>query len=79
MKAKETKAETPIIIRDVKLEVRDGVNTDDPDNEPGHDDDDENGIVRSFDQVSYLVFFYLFKVLVPLPNTPIFAIELSAS
>jgi hypothetical protein len=57
VKAKETKAETPIIIRDVKLEVRDGVNTDDPDNEPGHDDDDENGIVRSFDQVSYLVSF----------------------
>ena len=57
MKAKETKAETPIIIRDVKLDVKTGTSDFDADNEKGHDKDEDNDIVRSFDQVSYLVSF----------------------
>lgn len=56
-KSKATKTDSPIIIKDVKLEVKTGTSGFDNDNEPGHDKDDENNIVRSFDQVSYLVSF----------------------
>ncbi|MBO0454667.1 SpaA isopeptide-forming pilin-related protein [Candidatus Enterococcus murrayae] len=54
---KETKSDSPIIIRDVNLSVKTGTSTFDGDNLPGHDKDENNDIVRSFDQVSYLVSF----------------------
>ena len=54
---KGTKSDSPIIIRDVNLSVKTGTSAFDGDNLPGHDEDDENDIVRSFDQVSYLVSF----------------------
>ena len=57
MEAKETKADTPIIVRDTKIEVKTGTSDFDADNEKGHDKDENNDIVRSFDQVSYLVSF----------------------
>lgn len=54
---KGTKSDVPIIIRDVNLSVKTGTASFDSDNSPGHDKDADNDIVRSFDQVSYLVSF----------------------
>lgn len=54
---KTIKADSPIIVRDVNLSVKTGTRDFDNDNAAGHDKDENNNIVRSFDQVSYLVSF----------------------
>lgn len=54
---KGTKSDSPIIIRDVNLSIKTGTSAFDGDNLPGHDEKADNDIVRSFDQVSYLVSF----------------------
>lgn len=51
------KSKSPIIIRDVNLNVKTGSSSFDNDNSPGYDKDENNNIVRSFDKVSYLVSF----------------------
>lgn len=54
---KEAKSESPIIVRDVNINVKTGSGSFDTDNNPGHDKDENNNIVRSFDKVSYLLSF----------------------
>ena len=55
--SKENSSNSPIIIRGVNLTVKTGTSSFDNDNVPGHDKDEDNNIVRSFDRVSYLVSF----------------------
>lgn len=57
VESKGEKADSPIIIRDVNLNVRTGTSDFDKDNAPGNDSGEDNDIVRSFDQVSYLLSF----------------------
>lgn len=56
-KSKSSKASKPIIVRDVNISVRTGTASFDSDNVAGHDSSETNDIVRSFDQVSYLISF----------------------
>ncbi|MGM0124470.1 hypothetical protein IGI37_001848 [Enterococcus sp. AZ194] len=53
----ESKSSGTINIRDAKVVVKTGTASFDSDNNPGHDKDATNDIVRSFDQVIYLVSF----------------------
>ncbi|MGM0113420.1 SpaA isopeptide-forming pilin-related protein [Enterococcus sp. DIV0187] len=56
---KETKAASPIIVKDVSIPIKTGTTSFDEGsgNKPGYDENEENEFVRSFDQVSYLVSF----------------------
>ncbi|WP_137665822.1 SpaA isopeptide-forming pilin-related protein [Enterococcus hulanensis] len=47
----------PIIVREAKLSVKTGTKNFDPNDSPGNDSSEDNSIVRSFDQVSYLLSF----------------------
>ncbi|WP_137665824.1 SpaA isopeptide-forming pilin-related protein [Enterococcus hulanensis] len=47
----------PIIVREAKLSVKTGTKNFDPNDNPGNDSSEDNNIVRSFDQVSYLLSF----------------------
>lgn len=53
----ETDEESPVIIRDAKITVKTGTTKFDNDNQPGNDMDENNNIVRTFDQISYLMSF----------------------
>lgn len=54
---KENKASSPIIVRDINIRIKTGTSTFDANNNPGYDEKEDNNIVRTFDQVSYLVSF----------------------
>ncbi|MBO0453786.1 SpaA isopeptide-forming pilin-related protein [Candidatus Enterococcus murrayae] len=57
-KSKVTKAASdPIIVRDAKLSIMTGTADFDANNDPGNDKSASNTIVRSFDQISYLLSF----------------------
>jgi len=57
-KSKIKSEEDPaIIVRDAKLSVKTGTSEFDNDNNPGNDASEENDIVRTFDQISYLTSF----------------------
>lgn len=79
-KASKTKT-SPISIKKVHLSVKTGTASFDADNTRGHDSSDTNTIVRSFDQISYLVSFSIqndvslkeyknirYRVIATLPN-----------
>ncbi|MGM0125934.1 hypothetical protein IGI37_003335 [Enterococcus sp. AZ194] len=60
LSSKETKntgVTSPVIVSNAKLSIRTGTDKFDDDNEEGHDMDEKNDIVRSFDRVNYSVSF----------------------
>ncbi|MGM0123243.1 hypothetical protein IGI37_000609 [Enterococcus sp. AZ194] len=50
-------ADSPIIIRDAKLTTKTGTADFDANNDPGNDAGEDNDLVRTFDQIGYLVSF----------------------
>ena len=52
-----TNPNSPIVIQNGTATVQDGTATFDSDNNPGHDANGSNGVVRSWDQIIYLVSF----------------------
>lgn len=57
LKSPKATSNGTIGIRDAKVVVKTGTDSFDLDNNPGHDLDSQNDIVRSFDQIIYLVSF----------------------
>ncbi|MGL9727264.1 SpaA isopeptide-forming pilin-related protein [Enterococcus sp. DIV0756] len=56
--SKKAKATSPIIVRDAKISVKTGTSSFDTGNDnPGYDSSPDNNLVRSYDQVAYLVSF----------------------
>lgn len=56
--SKKAKTTSPIIVRDAKISVKTGTSSFDTGNDnPGYDSSPDNNLVRSYDQVAYLVSF----------------------